>query len=108
MASLNPEIIGNDKEIIVEPIVPRRTNDTKLKSSEIEKKVACESGNIMINLRDNFFAIKRVFEDQCLHYSRGENLETTRIYQVWPGKNVHTNTCIFARMLCFTKYFSLN
>lgn len=93
MASINPEEEGKKKEI-VEPIVLHHSPQEKLedvsgninlqeKLSQVEKKVSGnEHGKIMRNLRENFNAIKRIFED------RGESSERTRIYQVWPGKNV--------------------
>ncbi|XP_062104670.1 probable protein S-acyltransferase 5 [Humulus lupulus] len=103
MASLNPELVEEtEKEIKPEPIVfpysqhkkfkdtpSAKMDEREVNSSEIDHEQVNRKGRkIMIKMREVFFSIKRVFEDQCLHYNRGENLETTRIYQVWPGKNV--------------------
>ncbi|KAM6572658.1 hypothetical protein CsatA_016738 [Cannabis sativa] len=106
MASPNPQLVveKTKMEINAESVVipysqheqfkytpsSIKKDDREANSPEIDHQqhVNTKGPKIMIKLRQVFFSIKRVFEDQCLHYNRGENLETTRIYQVWPGKNV--------------------
>ncbi|KAH7521486.1 hypothetical protein FEM48_Zijuj07G0038700 [Ziziphus jujuba var. spinosa] len=68
-------------------------NNVKVEEkSHIEEKdiVGDQGGNvIMMILKGNLFAIKRVMEDYFLRFGCcGGKLEKTRTYQVWPGKNV--------------------
>ena len=54
-------------------------------------EVSEKGGNIMITMWEKLFTFKRVVKDQLVQlvqYFRGSNSERTRVYQVWPGKNV--------------------
>lgn len=75
MASINMEEEGNKKEI-VKPIVLHHLTQ----NIDLQEKWS-QDGKFMSSLREIIFSIKRVFQD--------ESSERTRIYQVWPGKNVH-------------------
>ncbi|XWS34270.1 hypothetical protein CRYUN_Cryun21dG0026300 [Craigia yunnanensis] len=46
-------------------------------------------GNLGVCLKENFYKIRRVVEEQWLqHGCHGNNAKGTRTYQVWPGNNV--------------------
>ena len=54
-------------------------------------QVSEKGGNIMVTMWEKLFTFKRVVKDQLVQlvqYFRGSNSERTRVYQVWPGKNV--------------------
>ncbi|XP_030928408.1 probable protein S-acyltransferase 6 [Quercus lobata] len=54
-------------------------------------EVSEKGGNIMVTMWEKLFTFKRVVKDQLVQlvqYFRGSNSERTRVYQVWPGKNV--------------------
>ena len=51
-------------------------------------EVSEKGANIMVTMWEKLFNFKRVVKDQLVQYFRGDNSERTRVYQVWPGKNV--------------------
>lgn len=58
-------------------------------------EVSEKGGNIMVTMWEKLFTFKRVVKDQLVQlvqYFRGSNSERTRVYQVWPGKNVSPST----------------
>ena len=77
---------GMEKDLeVMEPVA---LSDPPEQSFEVEKEVSWKGGNILVTMWEKLFAFKRVVEDQLVQFFRGRNLETTRAYQVWPGKNV--------------------
>ncbi|KAK9285818.1 hypothetical protein L1049_025019 [Liquidambar formosana] len=51
-------------------------------------KVAEKGRKVLITLKEKLSGFKRVVEEKWLQFGYGRNLERTRAYQVWPGKNV--------------------
>ncbi|KAF8409570.1 hypothetical protein HHK36_005648 [Tetracentron sinense] len=79
--------LSNDGKI--ERTLSQRDSDLEgAKSPELEIKVAGEGEKSQIFSCDKYFlGIKRLYKDQWLRYGC-DDMERTRSYQVWPGKNV--------------------
>nr|XP_048332756.1 probable protein S-acyltransferase 6 [Ziziphus jujuba var. spinosa] len=76
---------------VMEPETENNNVKVEEKSHSEEKDIVGDQGGnvIMMILKGNLFAIKRVMEDYFLRFGCcGGKLEKTRTYQVWPGKNV--------------------
>lgn len=59
---------------------------------EVENKVDCGNQSLMSILRAKLHKVKRVCRNQLLQYGVIEKLDTTRVYQVWPGRSVKLKT----------------
>jgi hypothetical protein len=56
---------------------------------EAEKEATTARGGKMLGtMKDKLFEFKRAVEGRWVAYFGGGNLERTRVYHVWPGKNV--------------------
>lgn len=64
------------------------TSETGSAKEEVEVENTGKGGNILVTIREKCWKIIRVVEDQWGKYVGGGNLERTRAYHVWPGKNV--------------------
>lgn len=83
---------------------PETENNNVIKVEEKDNIGGDQGRNIMMILRRNLFAIKRVMEDYWLRFACGGNLERTMTYQVWPGKNVHC-ICFYSTVNCYNWNF---
>lgn len=77
MASINSDIEEKAKDV-------KQMENVSPHSSEIKR----ESRNAMMILKEKLFDIKMIFESQWLRHGCSGNFERSRIYQIWPGKNV--------------------
>ncbi|XP_057452065.1 probable protein S-acyltransferase 7 [Lotus japonicus] len=53
-----------------------------------EKKFDCGNQSLMSALKTKLLKVKRNCHDQLLQCGVIEKLDTTRVYQIWPGRNV--------------------
>lgn len=87
MKNQKMEDTGKDIEVMTSVALsdPSETGSTK---EEVEVENTGKGGNILVTIREKCWKIIRVMEDQWGKYVGGGNLERTRAYHVWPGKNV--------------------
>jgi hypothetical protein len=70
---------------------------------EVEKEVTTARGggrNILAAMKEKLFEFKRAVEGRWVAHFGGGNLERTRAYHFWPGKNVLLSTNLHFKFEC--------
>lgn len=85
--------IAKDIEVMeaVAPSDPSEEEGSEKEAVEVEKEAitaTARGGKILGTMKDKLLEFKRVVEGGWVAYFGGGNLERTRAYHVWPGKNV--------------------
>ncbi|RVW38853.1 putative protein S-acyltransferase 6 [Vitis vinifera] len=97
MASMNPELEATGEDSKAREPKPEFESSNTFTKCGLEKKCAApetkvpgKCRKILVWIREKLFLIKKVVEDKWvqLQHSCGPDSERTKIYQIWPGKNV--------------------